>query len=214
MLGMLIASVSQTIVSPAMPRIVAELGGMGHYSWIPVSALLASTIVVPIVGKLSDSYGRKPFYVGGILLFLLGSIISGLAPNFLTLVAARVVQGMGMGTEMPLSQAIIGDLIAPLERGKYQGLMGAVGLSGDINPGAVFDPVVLRSLPPDVIEGIRAGLAAALHSTFVVGLPFVAIAFVAAHFIREIPLRRTVHALTAARARRSSGDWTRRERAG
>lgn len=150
MLGMLIASLSQTIVAPALPRIVAELGGLEQYSWIAVSALLASAVVVPIVGKLSDLYGRKPFYVGGIGLFMAGSVIAGLAPTFEVLILSRVVQGLGMGTMMPLSQAIIGDIIAPRERGKYQGLMGAVfGLASIVGPlvgGTITDNLSWRWL--------------------------------------------------------------------
>ncbi|EWS99988.1 multidrug transporter [Intrasporangium oryzae NRRL B-24470] len=135
MLGMLVASISQTIVSPAMPRIVAELGGMEHYSWLATAAMLVSAISVPIVGKLSDIYGRRGFYLGGILVFMAGSIIAGLAPNFWVLVVARAVQGLGMGTLMPLSQTIIGDIIPPRQRGKYQGLMGGIfGLSSIAGP--------------------------------------------------------------------------------
>ena len=126
MLGMLVAAVSQTIVSPAMPVIVAELGGIEHYSWIATAALLASAVIVPIVGKLSDIYGRRGFYIVGLLVFMLGSILAGVAQGFWWLVAARAVQGLGMGTIMPLAQAIIGDIISPRERGKYMGYMGGV----------------------------------------------------------------------------------------
>ncbi|MGC0274805.1 MDR family MFS transporter [Pseudactinotalea sp. Z1739] len=126
LLGMLVASISQTIVSPAMPIIVADLGGIDHYSWLATAAMLVSAVVVPIVGKLSDLYGRRAFYLAGLSIFLLGSILAGLAPSFWWLVAARGVQGLGMGALMTLSQTIIGDIIPPRQRGKYQGFMGAV----------------------------------------------------------------------------------------
>ncbi|MCK0111538.1 MFS transporter [Ornithinimicrobium sp. F0845] len=143
MLGMFVASISQTIVGPAMPRIVAELGGMAHYAWVATAAMLVSAIVVPIVGKLSDMFGRREFYLGGLVIFMIGSVISGLAPNFWTLVAGRAVQGLGMGTLMPLSQTIIGDIIPARQRGKYQGLMGAVfgvtSVAGPIAGGFITD---------------------------------------------------------------------------
>ncbi|GAA1186242.1 hypothetical protein GCM10009584_30440 [Ornithinimicrobium humiphilum] len=143
MLGMFVASISQGIVGPAMPRIVAELGGMDHYSWVATAAMLVSAIVVPIVGKLSDIFGRREFYLGGLVVFMIGSIISGLAPNFWTLVLGRAVQGLGMGTLMPLSQTIIGDIIPARQRGKYQGLMGAVfgvtSVAGPIAGGWITD---------------------------------------------------------------------------
>src|ERR671927_534616 len=126
MLGMLVAAVSQTIVSPAMPVIVSELGGIEHYSWIATSALLVSAVTVPIIGKLSDIYGRRGFYIAGIAVFMLGSILAGAAQGFWWLVAARAVQGFGMGTIMPLSQTIIGDIISARERGRYMGYIGAL----------------------------------------------------------------------------------------
>jgi EmrB/QacA subfamily drug resistance transporter len=126
MLGMLVAAVSQTIVSPAMPVIVSELGGIEHYSWIATSALLMSAVTVPVVGKLSDIYGRRGFYIVGLVVFMLGSVLAGAAQGFWWLVAARAVQGFGMGTIMPLSQTIIGDIISARERGKYMGYLGGV----------------------------------------------------------------------------------------
>src|SRR5919202_735686 len=126
MLGMLVVGVRQTIVSPAMPVIVSEFGGIEHYSWIATSALLVSAVIVPVVGKLSDIYGRRGFYIAGLVVFMLGSILAGAAQGFWWLVAARAVQGFGMGTIMPLSQTIIGDIIIARERGRYMGYIGAV----------------------------------------------------------------------------------------
>jgi len=161
MLGMFVASISQTIVGPAMPLIVAELGGMEHYSWVATAAMLVSAIVVPVVGKFSDLYGRRGFYIAGLIVFMLGSLVSGLAPNFWTLVAGRAIQGLGMGTVMPLAQTIIGDIIPPRFRGKYQGLMGAVfgvtSVAGPLAGGWITDNLGWRWL---FWSSIPVGIAA------------------------------------------------------
>ena len=125
-LGMLVAVTNQTIVSPAMPVIVADLGGIEHYSWIATSALLAMAVSIPVVGKLSDIYGRRGFYIAGLIIFMLGSILAGMAQGFWWLVGARAVQGLGMGALQTLSQTIIGDILSPRERGRYMGYLGAV----------------------------------------------------------------------------------------
>ena len=142
-LGMLAAAASQTIVSPALPVIVSELGGVSHYSWVATSTLLVSAVTVPIVGKLSDLYGRRGFYIAGIVIFMLGSILAGAAQSFWWLVGARAIQGLGMGTILPLAQAILGDIISARERGKYVGYLGGVfgvaSISGPLLGGWITD---------------------------------------------------------------------------
>lgn len=143
MLGMLLFSVDQTVVGTAMPRIVADLHGLKEYAWVTTSYLLASTVGVPLYGKLSDIYGRKPFYLLGMFVFVLGSALSGQAHTMNQLVLFRGIQGLGGGALMPIAIAIIGDIFPPAERGKWQGLMMAVfGLSSIIGPwagGAITD---------------------------------------------------------------------------
>lgn len=172
MLGMFVASISQTIVGPAMPRIVAELGGMEHYSWIATAAMLVSAVAVPVVGKLSDMYGRKTFYIAGLVVFMIGSALSGMATNFWFLVFSRAVQGLGMGTIMPLSQTIIGDIIPPRQRGKYQGIMGAVfgvsSIAGPLFGGWVTDNFGWRYL---FYLALPLGVAALVFLTKFMRLP-------------------------------------------
>src|SRR6266487_1896008 len=113
MLGMLLASLDQTIVGTALPRVVADLGGLDHHAWVVTAYMLASTVTVPIYGKLSDIYGRRGFYLTGIVIFLVGSMLSGQAHTMSQLIAFRGLQGIGGGAMMVNSIAIIGDLFPP-----------------------------------------------------------------------------------------------------
>jgi len=135
LLGMLLAALNQTIVATALPDIVGDLGGFDHYSWVFSAYMLASTVTVPLYGKLSDVYGRRPFFLLAIVLFMVGAVVSGLAPSMTVLIVGRAIQGLGAGGLIPLAMAVIGDLIAPRERGKWQGLTGAVfGVASVVGP--------------------------------------------------------------------------------
>jgi EmrB/QacA subfamily drug resistance transporter len=126
MLGMLLAALDQTIVSTALPTIVGDLGGLNHLSWVVTSYLLASTISTPLYGKLGDLYGRKPLFQFAIVVFVLGSMLAGTSQNMAELIGFRALQGLGAGGLMVSAQAIIGDVVPPRERGKYQGMMGGI----------------------------------------------------------------------------------------
>jgi EmrB/QacA subfamily drug resistance transporter len=131
----LLASLDQTIVSTALPTIVGDLGGVQHLSWVVTAYLLASTVVTPLYGKLGDLYGRKPVLQTAIVIFLVGSALCGLAWNMPSLIAFRALQGLGGGGLMVTTSAAIGDIVAPRDRGKYQGYFGAVfGVSTVIGP--------------------------------------------------------------------------------
>ncbi|WP_327716828.1 MFS transporter [Streptomyces sp. NBC_00490] len=126
LLGMLLAALDQTIVSTALPTIVSDLGGLEHLSWVVTAYLLASTAATPLWGKLGDQYGRKKLFQTAIVIFLIGSALCGMAQNMPQLIAFRALQGLGGGGLMVLSMAIVGDIVSPRERGRYQGLFGAV----------------------------------------------------------------------------------------
>jgi EmrB/QacA subfamily drug resistance transporter len=121
-----LSALDQSIVATALPRIVSDLGGMTHLSWVVTAYVLASTATMPLYGKLSDQYGRKPLLYTAIITFLAGSMLCGLAQNMFQLIAFRAIQGLGAGGFLPLAQIVIGDLIPPAERGKRQGSIAAV----------------------------------------------------------------------------------------
>jgi EmrB/QacA subfamily drug resistance transporter len=132
MLALLLASLDQTIVATALPRIVSDLGGLTSYSWVITGYVLAMTVTVPLYGKLGDIYGRRALYLVAIPIFLLGSALCGLAQNMAELVAFRVVQGLGAGGLFALAHATIAVIVPPRERGRYQGLIGATFAAGSI----------------------------------------------------------------------------------
>jgi len=135
MTGLFLASLDQTVVGTALPRIVTDLNGNSLYTWVVTAYLLSSTITVPIYGKFSDVFGRKMMLLIGISLFLVGSALSGLSQNMTELILFRGLQGLGAGALFPISLAIIGDLFSPRERGKYQGMFtGVFGVSFLIGP--------------------------------------------------------------------------------
>ncbi|WP_438447612.1 MDR family MFS transporter [Gorillibacterium sp. sgz5001074] len=133
--AMFFAAINQTIVSTAMPRIIATLGGMDLYTWVITIYMLTSTIATALVGKLSDIYGRKPFMLAGIVLFIIGAALCGFSQDIRHLITYRGIQGVGAGVIMSSSFAAVGDLFAPRERGKWTGvMMAAFGFSSVLGP--------------------------------------------------------------------------------
>ena len=166
-LGMLLAALDQTIVGTALPTIVTSLGGFNHYAWVVTAYLLASTVSIPIWGKLSDIYGRRTFFILGMVIFLVGSALAGTSQNMTQLIIYRGIQGVGAGAMMPIAMAIIGDIFSPAERGKWQGLIVAVfGLASIVGPtlgGWITDNwgwrwVFYVNMPVGVIAILTAGI--------------------------------------------------------
>ncbi|MBT3150786.1 MFS transporter [Streptomyces sp. CHD11] len=170
LLGLLLAALDQTIVSTALPTIVSDLGGLEHLSWVVTAYLLASTAATPLWGKLGDQYGRKRLFQLAIVIFLVGSALCGAAQDMPQLIGFRALQGLGGGGLIVLSMAIVGDLVPPRERGRYQGLFGAVfGTTSVLGPllGGVFTQhwswrwVFYINVPVGIVA--LAVIAAVLH---------------------------------------------------
>lgn len=163
MTGMFLAALEATVIATAMPTVIASVGGMNHYSWVFSAYLLASTVTVPIWGKLSDLYGRRPLYQIGIGIFLLGSVLSGLSQTMNQLIIFRAIQGIGAGALVPLGMTIVGDIYTLRERAKMQGFFSGVwGVASVIGPllgGFITDQWNWRWV---FFINIPVGLAAAL----------------------------------------------------
>src|SRR3954447_25718180 len=171
LLVLLLAALDQTIVSTALPTIVGDLGGISHLSWVVTAYLLAATISGPLYGKLGDLYGRKRVLPAAIMIFLVGSALCGLSQSMAQLIAFRTLQGLGAGGLMVVTLAVVGDIIPPRERGRYQGYFGGVfGVSTVIGPllgGFFFDHLSWRwifyvNLPVGAVA--LAVIAVAFHS--------------------------------------------------
>jgi EmrB/QacA subfamily drug resistance transporter len=172
MMGMFLSALDQTIVSTALPTIAGDLHGLNHLSWVVTSYLLATTITTPLWGKLGDLYGRKVFFQAAIVIFLIGSMLSGLSHDMLELISFRAVQGIGAGGLIVGAQTVMGDLVSPRERGRYMGMFGAIfGVSSILGPllGGLFTERL--SWRWVFYVNIPLGIAALIVITSVLHLP-------------------------------------------
>src|SRR3954454_5948888 len=148
LLAMLLASLDQTIVSTALPTIVGDLGGIDQLSWVVTAYMLAATVTMPLWGRASDLYGRKTLFIAAIGVFLAGSALSGAAQSLGELIAFRALQGTGAGGLMTLAMAIVGEIVTPRERGRYQGYIQMVfvvaSVAGPLLGGAFVDALSWR----------------------------------------------------------------------
>ena len=168
LLGMLLSVLDQTIVGTAMPRVITDLQGLSHYAWVFTAYMLASTVTVPIYGKLSDIYGRRIFYIAGMVIFLIGSALSGTSQNMTQLIIFRAIQGLGAGAMMPIAIAIVGDIFPSAERGKWPGLTASVfdvasivgpALGGWITDNLSWRCVLYVNMPIGVLAILTVGIA-------------------------------------------------------
>ncbi|MFM9376004.1 MDR family MFS transporter [Gordonia sp. VNK21] len=167
MLTMLLASLNQTVLSTALPTIVGELDGVDNMTWVITAYILASTIMMPVYGRISDLLGRRPVIIAAIMLFVVGSIVGALAGDVTWLIVGRTVQGLGGGGLMILSQAAIADVVPARDRGKYMGIMGAVFavssvagplLGGWLTEGPGWRWVFWINVPLGLVAALAAGL--------------------------------------------------------
>ncbi|MFI6762722.1 MDR family MFS transporter [Micromonospora sp. NPDC050417] len=180
MMGMLLAALDQTIVGTALPTIVGELGGINHYSWVVTAYLLASTASTPLYGKTADLFGRRPVFLFSIGTFLVGSVLAGISQDMTQLIVTRAIQGLGAGGLLTLAFTIISDVVTPRERGRYQGLFGAVfGIASVAGPllGGYFAEHNWRWI-------------------FYVNVPLAIVAIIVCFYVmRLIPFKRRRHAI-------------------